>query len=325
MDELAKPTLWTFNFNAIMRMPNPSGVDLLTILKQTWTDFLDDNCTRIAAALSYSTAFSLAPMLVLIISVCQLVFEPEDIRGKVENEIAAVVGAEGAEQVKTMIDSSSGTEKRGVFATIIGIVVMLVGATGLFAQLQAAMNDVWEVRPDPDKSSITYFFKKRLLSLGMVLSISFLLIVSLVASTIVHAFDGTIDRWLPGEAGSAIVFAANLLISFGVLVGLFAAIFKVLPDADVRWSDVGVGATATALLFLFGKACLSWYLGSSNMTTTYGAAGSLVLILVWVYYSTLILLLGAEFTQAWAKHRGSGVVPSDGAVRVIKSTELQRP
>lgn len=274
--------------------------------------------------MSYTTAFSLAPMLVLIISVCQLVFEPEDIRGKVADEIAAVVGDEGAEQVSTMIDSSPAKKKRGVFATIISITVMLVGATGLFAQLQAAMNDVWEVRPDPSKSGIVYFLKKRILSLGMVLSLAFLLIVSLVASTIINTFDGAIDRWLPGQAGSAIVFAANLLISFAVLIGLFAAIFKVLPDADINWSDVGVGAVVTALLFLLGKACLSWYLSNSNMTTTYGAAGSLVLILVWVYYSTIILLLGAEFTQAWAKHRGSGVTPSEGAVRVVKTTEFEQ-
>lgn len=263
-------------------------------------------------------------MLVLIISVCQLVFERDDIRGKVENEIAAVVGDEGAEQVTKMIDSSPATEKRGTFSTVLGFIVMLVGATSLFAQLQAAMNDVWEVRPDPNKNGLVYFLKKRLLSLGMVLSLAFLLVVSIVASTIVHAFDETIDRWLPGQAGSTIVFTADLLISFVVLVGLFSAIFKVLPDAQIQWSDVGAGAAVTTLLFLLGEACLSWYLGSSNMTTTYGAAGSLVLILVWVYYSTLILLLGAEFTQDWAKHRGSGIAPSEGAARVVKTSEFQQ-
>ena len=296
---------------------------MLTILKQTWTDFLDDNCPRIAAALAYSTAFSLAPMLVLIISVCQLFFEPEDIRGKVEAEIANVVGDEGAEQVKTMIDSSGERDKRGALATAVGVAVMLIGATGLFAQLQAAMNDVWEVRPDPAKSSLKYFLMKRLLSLGMVLSVAFLVLVSLVASTALHAFDGVIDRWLPVQAGSTLLHVANLVVSFLVLAGLFSAIFKVLPDADVEWSDVGVGAAVTALLFMLGKFGIGLYLGSQNMAATYGAAGSLVLILVWVYYSAMILLLGAEFTQAWAKHHGGGIQPSDGAVRVVKTTELQ--
>ena len=297
---------------------------MFRILKQTWADFIEDNCPRIAAAISYSTAFSLAPMLVLILSVGQLVFEPEDIRGKVESEIAKVVGDEGAEQIKTMIDSKQNDEeKHGIWATVIGVTVMLVGATGLFAQLQAAMNDVWEVRPDPSKSGIKYFLTKRLLSLGMVLSLAFLVLVSLVASTAIHAFDGAVDQWLPGWAGSTLLFALNVLISFLVLACLFAAIFRVLPDAEIRWSDVAVGASVTALLFLLGKFGLSLYLGSQNMATTYGAAGSLVLILVWVYYSTMILLLGAEFTQAWAKNRGSGILPSDGAVRVIKKTELQ--
>lgn len=296
---------------------------MLALLKQTWNDFLEDKCTRIAAALSYSTAFSLAPMLVVIVSVCQLVFEPEDIRGKVESEVAAVVGDEGADQLRTMIDSSQASKERGTIATAVGIVVMLIGATGMFSQLQAAMNDVWEVSPDPETNSLKYFLKKRLLSLGMVLSIAFLLLVSLVASTVIHAFDSTLDQWLPGQTGSAIVIAANSAISFFVLTGLFAAIFKVLPDAEVKWSDVSVGAAVTALLFLVGHFALSWYLGSRNMTTSYGAAGSLVLILSWVYYSTLILLVGAEFTQAWAKQRGSGILPSKGAVRIVKRREVQ--
>ena len=297
---------------------------MIKLLQQTWADFNDDNCPRIAAALAYSTAFSLAPLLVLIISVCQLVFEPEDIRGRVESEIANVVGEEGAAQVKTMIDSSGGGEERGIVATIIGIVVMLVGATGLFAQLQAAMNDVWEVRPDPDRNGMKYFLTKRLLSLGMVLSVAFLVLISLVASTALHAFDGVIERWLPNQAGSTLLFVGNFAISTAVISGLFAAMFKVLPDADVNWSDVAVGAVVTAVLFMLGKLGIGMYLGGQNMSTSYGAAGSLVLILVWVYYSAMIFLLGAEFTQAWAKHRGHGIQPSDGAVCVVKHTELRK-
>lgn len=290
------------------------------IIKQTWTDFVADRCPRIAASLAYSTLFSLAPMLVLIISICQLVFEPEDIRGKVQTEIASVVGEEGAQQVKKMVDSSGETERRGVVATIIGVTVMMVGATGFFAQLQSGINDVWEVQPDPDKSSLKYFFMKRLLSLGMVLSLAFLVFVSLTASSVLKAFDAAIDRWLPGNAGSTLLMLTNLGITFAILVGLFAAIFKVLPDAEVRWRDVFVGALGTASLFLIGKFAIGIYLGSKNMSVTHGAAGSLVLLLVWVYYSTLILLWGAEFTQAWATYHGNGIEPSDGAVRVVRKT-----
>ena len=237
---------------------------MLALLKHTFTDFLEDRCPRIAAALAYSAAFSLAPMLVLIIGVCQLVFDAEDIRGKVAAEITAVVGEEGAEQVQTMIDSSGNSDERGALATIFGVVVMIVGATGFFAQLQAGMNDVWEVQPDPDKSTFKYFLLKRLLSFGMVLSVAFLVLISLAVSAGLKAFDGLVDRMLPGEAASTLLFAANLAISFLLLASLFAAMFKVLPDAAVEWRDVAVGATATAALFLLGKFAIGAYLGAKT-------------------------------------------------------------
>lgn len=294
---------------------------MISIIKQTLHDFLQDKCPRMAAALAYYTAFALAPMLVLIISVCQLVLEPDDIKGRVEAEIAGVVGESGAEQVKTMIDSGDEIDRKSAIATGVGMVVMLIGATGLFAQLQGTMNDVWEVTPDPVQSGLKNFLMKRLVSLGMLLTVAFLLMVSITASTIIHAFDGQIDRWLPGQYGSAMVKAADYGISMLVITCLFAAMFKVLPDAKISWSNVWVGAAATSVLFVAGKFAVGLYVGSQNMANTYGAAGSLVMILVWVYYSAMIFLLGAEFTQAWARSRGHGIEPAKGAVRVTRSFE----
>ncbi len=294
---------------------------VFNLLKQTFTEFGEDRCSRIAASMAYSTAFALAPMLMLIIGLGQFFFEPEDITGKIETNLEEVVGESGADQIRTIIEGSQKKEQQGVWATVLSVGIVLLGATGLFAQLQVAMNDVWDIKPDPDASGIWYFISKRLLSLGMVLSTAFLVIVSLAVTGIISSFDDVLDNWLPGSAGSMIFAAGNFLLSLLVLTGLFAAMFKVLPDAKVRWKDVAVGAAVTALLFMLGKFGLGWYLGSKNMATTYGAAGSLVLILAWVYYSTLIFMFGAEFTQVWAKLYGDGIQPSKIAVRISGDDE----
>ena len=294
---------------------------MITIVKQACADFVEDNCPRIAAALAYYTAFSLAPMLMLILGVCQLVFEAEDIEGRVEAQVKNVIGDSGAAQVKTMIDADEGSKQQGVLSTVIGIALMLFGATGLFAQLQGAMNDVWEVKPDPKHGGIKSFLLKRLVSLGMVLTIAFLLMVSITASTALHAFDSYIDRLLPGQSGSLLLRLADYAISLTIITCLFAGMFKVLPDAKIDWTTVWMGAIATAMLFVVGKFLVGLYAGNQNMANTYGAAGSLVMILVWVYYSAMIFLLGAEFTQAWAKHRGPGILPADGAVRIVQTTQ----
>ena len=297
---------------------------MLQILKQAWQDFNEDNCARIASSLAYAAAFSLAPLLILVISICQLVFEPEDIRGQVEADISSFVGEEGAQQVKSMIENDAEKEEQGILATITGIVIILVGATGFFVQLQNGMNDVWEVQPDPERSGWKYFIMKRLLSLGMILTVAFLVFVSLVASTVLSSFDTVIDSLLPGMAASSLMFLANLLVSFVMMTALFAAMFQVLPDAEIKWKDVLVGATGTAILFLIGKYGIAFYLSHKSMETTYGAAGSLVVILMWVYYSSMILLFGAEFTQAWAIAHGEKAEPSQGAVRAVKKTEIER-
>ncbi len=295
--------------------------NMFAVLKRAFVGFQKDNCSRTAAAMAYYTAFALAPTLLLILSVCQLLFEPQDIRGQIESQISDAVGPQGAAQVKAMLTTDESSEKRGILATVIGIATMLVGATGLFSQLQAALNDIWGVKPDPRKGGFTKFLRKRLVSLGMLLTIAFLFIVSATVSAGLQAFDERLHTILPGQAGMAIAKITDYGVSFVLISCLFAAIFKILPDAQIDWSTVWFGAITTSVLFALGKYGIALYVGSQNTTAAYGAAGSLIVILLWVYYSALILLFGAEVTQAWSEKRGNSIQPEPGAVRVDKSIE----
>ena len=296
------------------------------ILVQTFTDFQDDKCTRIAAALSYYTIFSLAPLLTLAMAIGGLVLEPEDVQGKIEQQVKALVGDDGAKQVRTMIEAAEGgtsnegdensEQRTGILATVISSGVLLVGLIGLIGQMQAAMNDVWEVKPDPEKSFWKRMIFSRLLSFGMLAAAGFLLLVSLLLSAAIAFVGDSISGFMPGLASETILQVVNFALSFVIITVLFAAIFKYLPDAKVDWYDVGVGSAVTALLFVIGKSLIGIYLGSKNMESTYGAAGSMALLLTWIYYSSIIFLLGAEFTQAWAKMRGGGIKPSEFAIKV---------
>lgn len=284
------------------------------LIKQTIAEFSRDNCIRMSAALAYYTAFSLAPLLVVIVTLCGLVWDPSDVRGLLEAEIKGVLGTDGASQVKTMLANAERSDSN-TFTKTISFVLLLVGSTGLVAQLQGAINDAWQIQPAPEEGGILYFLSKRLLSFGMICGIAFLLLVSLVLSTVLSAAGQAIASALPSLSETAL-HMMNVGITFVFLTLVFAAMFKFLPDAAVRWSDVAVGAVLTAALFVAGKYALGAYLGSRNMESTYGAAGSFALIMVWSYYSAMIFLFGAEFTQVWAKQRGEGVIPADFAVRV---------
>lgn len=286
------------------------------LLKLTFKDFSDDECPRLAAALSYYTVFALPPLLILLLLIAGIVFDPADVEKALSGQMGNMLGESGGEAIRTMIAQSERPGAGKGLAAVLGIAAVVFGATGAFIQLQAALNRAWEVEPDPRAGGLKNFIFKRLLSLGMVLGIAFLLMVSLAVSAALSALGGVLERMVPG-LNAVVAELINAVISLGVFTLLFAAIFKVLPDARIALRDVWVGAGVTALLFVIGKFAIGMYLGRSNPGEAYGAAGSLAIVLVWIYYASMILLFGAEFTQTWAVEKGSGIEPEEGA-RLMK-------
>jgi membrane protein len=261
--------------------------------------WLDDQAATMGAAIAYYTVFSLAPMLVMVIGIAGLAFGREAAEGALFGEFAELIGPESAEAAQALLRSASGT-RSGIVATAIGMGTLIIAATAVFGQLQSALNVIWKA-PATGGLGVWYLLKSRLLSLSVILVIGFLLLVSLVISTALAAFSDYLDRIWPGLA--AILHIVHLAFSFGFTTVLFATIFKILPDHRVEWDEVWLGATIAALLFTVGKHLISLYIGSSNMASTYGAAGALIIVLVWVYYSAQILLLGAEFAKAHSDQR----------------------
>ena len=293
---------------------------LFELLKQTFKDFSDDECPTMAAALSYYTVFSLPPLLLLIIMIAGAVMDPQDVREALHGQLGALLGQAGGDEIRTIMEKAQETKAPDTnrpLAAVLGIATLVLGATGVFGQLQAALNKAWEVKPDPEQGGIKSFLAKRIFSFGMILAIAFLLLVSLALTAAISAVGGMLGRMVPG-VGGAPLHVLNFAVSFGVVTLLFAAMFKIVPDAEVAWKDVWIGAVVTAALFMIGKYAIGFYLGRSNPGEVYGAAGSLAILLVWIYYASMIVFFGAEFTQTWAEHRGEGVVPEKGAVRVVQ-------
>lgn len=290
------------------------------IIKKTFQQFIDDDCMSMAAGLAYYTVFALPPLLVILVTIGSAMFEREQVEQALESQMQGVMSAA---EMHAMVERAQATGV-GLVASLVGIGLLLFGATGVVAQLQLALNRVWEVEPDPQLGGIRTFIVKRILSLGMILAVAFLLLVSLILTSVLAALGDYVGALLPGEFWQPILWTVNLLVSLFVFGALFAAIFKILPDAEIAWKDVIIGSLATAVLFLIGQFLLSLYLGNVEVGGPYGAAGSLVLVLVWVYYSALILLLGAEFTQVWARRYGQQIQPSEGAVRVVRQTHEER-
>jgi len=290
--------------------------DYFSLLKDSGRDFVEDDCSTQAAALSYYTVFSLPPLLLLLLMLVGALVDPRKVEGAIQTQINSLMGSGAADQIRTILQIAHRPGSGGIIATVVGLVTLLLGAAGAFGQLQAALNRAWEVAPDPQQGGLKAFLVKRVFSFGMVLSVAFLLLVSLVLSAALSGLGGRLGGMLPEGLSSTLLQILNQVLSFVVITALFAAIFKVLPDATAAWRDVWVGAAVTALLFVVGKYLIGLYLGRSNPGEAFGAAGSLALILVWIYYSSMILLYGAEFTQAWAERRGGGVTPEKGAVRL---------
>ena len=286
---------------------------VITLAKDTFKDFGDDKCSRMAAALSYYTIFSLPPLLLLILAIIGFFVDPGDAQGRFMDQITGLVGPQGGEAMRTMVEQAN--HPQGGIMAVVGVVTLILGATGAFAQLQDALNTAWEVKPDPNAGGVKQFLSKRLLSFGMVLVIAFMLLVSFVISALISAFGDVLNNYL-GGAGEVIGQGVQIIIGLLVSWALFAVMFKVLPDAKIGWKDVWVGALVTAVLFTIGRFLIGLYLGKSESANAFGAAAALAIIFVWIYYAANILFLGAEFTQVWVRHHGRRIEPEAGAVRI---------
>ena len=288
---------------------------IFRVLRRTARDFAADDCMTSAAALSYYTVFSLPALLVLIMLLVGSVMDPADVRGGLARQIESLMGAGAATEVRSLLEKAE-QPGGGPLPTVLGILAVLFGATGAVMQLQATLDRVWGVKTV--RGGIRGFFMKRIFSLAMILALAFFLLVSLLVSAALAAFGSRLEGLgIPAP----LLLALNFVVTFAVIAAIFAAMFKFLPDARTSWRDVRIGAAFTAGLFMIGKFRIGFYLGRSNPGEAYGAAGSLALLLVWIYYSSIIVLFGAEFTETWAEERGAGVEPKEGAVRVRRVVE----
>jgi membrane protein len=289
--------------------------EVVDFLKTVIGDFTSDDCPMMAAALAYYTVFSLAPMLLIVSWAAGWFLTPEEASLAIHGQFEGLIGAEGARQVETMLANARRVDPHGVIGKVAGIVAIVLGGTGVMLQLQASLNRAWGVRPDP-KRGLRRFVLKRLLSFGMVLGVAFLLLVSLVLSAAASAVASKTAEVLPDAWSAGALEVVDFSVSFVVITSLFAAMFKILPDAVIRWRDVIVGAAFTSLLFSIGKVLIGLYVGNTDVGSTYGAASSLAVLFVWVYYSSMIVLLGAEVTQVWTTRYGRGLEPERHAVLV---------
>jgi len=282
------------------------------ILKNSFSGFSNDKIMKLSASLAYYTVFSVGPLLIVIVSICSIFFGREAIEGTIYGQIQSFVGQDAAAQLQEIIKNAA-IGGKGHIAVVIGIITLLIGATSMFAEMQDSINTIWGLKAKPQKKGWVILIKNRLLSFGVIGSLGFLLLVSLAISGLIEALSKRLQAHFHNVAVVAF-YIINLIITFGVISALFAVIFRVLPDAKIKWKDVMAGAIATAVLFMLGKFAISFYISKTNVGSTYGTAGSLVVLLVWIYYSSVILYFGAEFTKAYAIKYGDSIRQNDYAV-----------
>jgi membrane protein len=291
---------------------------IFELVRDTFKDWSEDKAARLGAALAYYTIFSIGPLLLIAVAIASFVFA--DAQGQIVSKIQGVVGKDSADVIaQTMANANKGGAN--IFATVIGIVTLLLGASGVFGQLKDALNTIWEVQPKPGQGLLATL-RERFLSFTMVLGTGFLLLVSLVVSAGVAALSDFLRSILPG--GDIIGFIISIITSLLVVTLMFMLLFKFLPDVKIAWGDVWIGGLVTAILFLVGQFALGLYIGSGAVGTSFGAVSSLVIILVWIYYSTQILFLGAEFTQVYTNKYGSRVRPKENAELVTEDARAQQ-
>ena len=278
--------------------------------------FFSDGCSTMAAALSFNTFLSLPALLTLILSLVGRFADPQQVQNAIIGEVGDLIGTAGASQVAAIIGNASRSQEAASIATIVSLVVLILGATGLFAGLQGALNKAWGVKPDPKRNQIRVFLMKRVFSFGILITVAFLLLVSLALSTVIAAISTALTTRF--GIPPVLLQVVTALGSFFVIALLFAVMFRYLPDARVSWRDVRAGAVGTALWFVVGRTVIGLYLGRADPGSVYGAAGSLALVLIWVYYTSMIVLFGAEFTKLWAQRYGKGIVPVKGAVAYVE-------
>jgi len=292
---------------------------LVEVFKNSFKGFGEDKVTKLSGSLAYYTVFSMGPLLIVIISLCGILLGREAVEGKVYGQLAGFVGADTAAQLQEIIKNASLAGKSKM-AAIIGGITLLIGSTTVFAEIQDSINGIWGLKPKPKRGWVK-MLQNRFLSFSVIVGLGFLLLVSLGLSAIIDGFSSYLSARFP-DITIYVLYIVNILITLVVTTLIFGVIFKVLPDANIKWKDVIAGALTTAILFMLGKFAISFYISKSNVGSTYGAAGSLVILLLWVYYSSLILYFGAEFTKAYAVKFGESIYPNHYAV-TTKMVEVE--
>lgn len=278
----------------------PSITNLWDLVRESVVGFINDNALGHGAAMAFYAATSLAPIVLIVVAIAGLVFGHDAAQLALSAQISGLMGPESADLLQTALESAS-SKLYGTWAAVIGLVTLLVAASGVFGEMQQSLNTIWRV--EPQGNSLSRLVRARAASLGLVASLGFLLLVSLIASAAISALGNLINAHLP--FGTIILSVINTVVSFALISLMFAAIYKVLPDRTLEWRDVGIGAVVTAALFTLGKSLIGWYIGTTAIASSYGAAGGLLVILLWVYYSSEIFLFGAEFTRAYSVRHGS--------------------
>jgi len=297
---------------------NPKGEKFrifIKVFRGATTNFIDDNGLKLSASLSYYTIFAIAPMILMVIALAGIFLGTEAVQGKIYGQINGLVGNSTALEIQNIIKNIQETHHT-VAGSIIGVGILVLAATGVFTEIQDSINYIWSVKAKPRKGWVKMIFN-RLLSFSLIISFGFILLVSLLVNAVIDLLSDRLKLYF-AEITVLLFYIVNMVLLFFIIASLFAIIFKVLPDARMKWKDTFIGAFFTALLFIGGKFLIGFYLGNSSVGTTYGPAASIIILLLWVYYSSIILFFGAEFTQVYARHYGGGIIPNETAVFIIK-------
>lgn len=292
------------------------------LLKNTTISFIDDDAFKLSASLSYYTIFALGPLLIVVIALSAIVYGREVVQGRLYEQLNDLIGNEAALQIQNILSNAQQTHA-STLGAIIGGIILFIGATGVFTEIQSSINYIWSVKAKPKKGWLKYILN-RLLSFSLVIGLGFILLVSLVINALLTLLSDQLIKKFP-TFPVGFFHLVNTLVILTVITSLFAVIYKVLPDAVISWKDAWIGSIFTALLFLLGKFLIGYYLGRSNLGVTYGTAASIVILLAWVFYSSVILYFGAEFTKIYALHSGEGIRPKQTAVFIIKTEAKEIP